>query len=56
MQDGAEWSRDWWADVSGWVQVSSGFKDYVLAPAYPDSYLPDPAYKGVTVECSGYCK
>jgi len=44
------------------VQISSGFKDYVLAPAYPDGYLPDPAYpynpktgKGVTVECSGYC-
>ena len=38
------------------MQVSSGFKDYVLAPAYPDGYLPTPAYKDVSVICSGYCK
>eukprot|EP00277_Geminigera_cryophila_P041057 CAMPEP_0173097952 /NCGR_PEP_ID=MMETSP1102-20130122/34332_1 /TAXON_ID=49646 /ORGANISM="Geminigera sp., Strain Caron Lab Isolate" /LENGTH=59 /DNA_ID=CAMNT_0013990137 /DNA_START=20 /DNA_END=199 /DNA_ORIENTATION=+ len=48
--------------LESWETISSGFKDYVLAPAYPDGYLPDPAYpynpktgEGVTVECSGYC-
>ena len=37
------------------VQVQSGFATYVNQPAYPDGYLPTPAYPGVSVECSGYC-
>eukprot|EP00293_Proteomonas_sulcata_P010810 CAMPEP_0184306372 /NCGR_PEP_ID=MMETSP1049-20130417/15380_1 /TAXON_ID=77928 /ORGANISM="Proteomonas sulcata, Strain CCMP704" /LENGTH=43 /DNA_ID= /DNA_START= /DNA_END= /DNA_ORIENTATION= len=42
--------------LDSWEQQSSGFVDYVLAPAYPDGYLPTPAYKGVSVQCSGYCE
>ena len=37
------------------VQVQSGFATFVNQPAYPDGYLPTPAYPGVSVVCSGYC-
>ena len=50
------WTHKQQSDIEETVQVASGFVTYVTEPAYPDGFQPTPAFPGVSVECSGYCK